>query len=382
MTSVVLLSSTHGSDDRRVAKLIGVGLARAGIDVIHLSVEAGAAPREVPTVALRRGPGAPRRLLFLARIGLVAVRQRPRVVQANEPDSWAIALLLKAFLGCRVVFDAHEDYLDMRRLAAVPRPLRPLAARALEFIFRAFARVSDGILCISAERAAVFPLPRRAPPVLIVRNTVRRAETLALPRTEPATLARFDAFAVGAMGRERGWPAMVAAIAATPGAPFRCIIVGPVTDGSEPSLRSEIARCGVGGRVVVTGRVPRAEALRRAAGGQAALVLFAAGARNHETALPHKLFEAMAVGLPVIVAESVRPAAALVSDIGCGVAVDSERAGSLAEAMTDLFFRPLDRLVMGELARRASLGVVAWEEDATALLALHRTLSQPDEGRG
>lgn len=379
---ILLLSSTHRADDRRVAWLVANSLAEAGLQVVHVCVAGGSPPPGVATIALRRGPGALQRLLFLVRIGLVAARQRPRVVQANEPDSWAIALLLKAFLRCRVVFDAHEDYLDVRRLAAVPRPLRPVAARALGLVFRAFARVSDGILCISAERAAVFPLPRRAPPVLIVRNAVRRAETLALPQADAATLARFDAFAVGAMGRERGWPAMLAAIAANPAAPFRCVIVGPVTDGSEPSLRAEIERRGVGQRVMVTGRVPRAEALRQAADGQAALVLFAAGARNHETALPHKLFEAMALGLPEIVAEPVRPVAAVVSDIGCGVAVDPERDGTLGGAMTELFFRPLDRLVMGELARRASVGALAWEEDAAVLVALHRTLSQPDWPRG
>lgn len=379
---ILLLSSAHRADDRRVAWLVANSLAEAGLQVVHVCVAGGAQPPGVPTIALRRGPGALRRLPFLVRIGLVAARQRPRVVQANEPDSWAIALLLKALLRCRVVLDAHEDYLDVRRLAAVPRPLRPLAARALAFIFRAFARVSDGILCISVGRAAVFPLPRHAPPVLIVRNTVRRAETVALPQADAATLARFDAFAVGAMGRERGWPAMVAAIAATPLAPFRCVIVGPVTDGSETSLRAAIDRRGLADRVLLAGRLPRAQALERAARGQIALVLFAAGARNHETALPHKLFEAMALGLPVIVAEAVRPATALVSAIGCGVAVDAERDGSLAETMTDLFFRPLDRLVMGELARRASLGALAWEEDAAGLLAMHRALSQPDRRLG
>lgn len=256
---ILLLSSTHRADERRVARLEAVSLAEAGLEVVHVCVAGGTPPPRVATLALRRAPGALWRLLFLMRIGLVAARQRPGVVQANEPDLWAIALLLKAFLRCRVVFDTHEDYLDVRRLAAVPRPLRRLAARALELIFRAFARVSDGILGISAERAAVFPLPRRAPPVVIVRNTVRRAETLALPQAD---------------------------------------------------------------------------------------------------------------------------AAALVADIGCGVAVDAERKGSLAETMTDLFFRPLHRLVMGELARRACLGALAWEEDAAVLVALHRALADSPGAMG
>ncbi|MDW8443565.1 MAG: glycosyltransferase [Acetobacteraceae bacterium] len=371
---ILLLSSAHRPDDRRVAALEAASLAEAGFDLLHVCVAGEASPAGVPTVALRRGPGVVQRLMFLVRIGLVAARHRPRLVQANEPDSWAVALALKAFLRCRVLFDAHEDYLDPDRLGAVARPLRPLAARALAGLFRAFARHSDGILCVSAERVAVFPLPRRAPPVLIVRNTVRRAETLALPRAEAATLARFDSVAVGAMGWQRGWPAMVAALAATPLAPFRCVIVGPVTDGSEPSLRAEIERRGLTDRILLVGRLPRALALERAARGQIALVLFAARARNHETALPHKLFEAMALGLPVAVSSAVRPAAALVRDIGCGVAVDAERDAALADALGSLYFRPLDRLVMGELGRRASLGRLAWEEDAAGLVGFHGRL--------
>ncbi|WP_114377875.1 hypothetical protein [Elioraea thermophila] len=75
-------------------------------------------------------------------------------------------------------------------------------------------------------------------------------------------------------------------------------------------------------------------------------------------------------------------AAALVADIGCGVAVDAERDGALGGAMTDLFFRPLHRLVMGELARRACLGALAWEEDAAVLVALHRALADSPGAMG
>ena len=377
---ILFLSSAHRADDRRVAALAAMSLAEAGFAVLHLCVAGGPSPRGVPTLALPQRPGPLRRVAFLARIAAAAWRQRPRVVQANEPDTWAVALLLKARFGCQVVFDAHEDYLDARRLSGVPRTLRPLAARALGLIFRAFARVSDGVLCISADRAAVFPLPRRAPPVLVVRNAVHRSETLSLSRADAATMARFDAVAVGAMGRERGWTTMVEATASLPAAPFRCAIIGPVTDGSEAMLRAEIARRGLGGRIVLTGRLARGDALTMAARGQAALVLFAAGARNHDTALPHKLFEAMALGLPVVVAQAVRPAAALVCEVGSGVTVDAAQPGAVSEVLQSLYFRPLDRLVMGELGRRASLGKLAWEEDAAGLIRFYRGLVEPRPG--
>ena len=75
-------------------------------------------------------------------------------------------------------------------------------------------------------------------------------------------------------------------------------------------------------------------------------VLFQPGDENHRLALPHKLFDCMLAGLPVIAPAFAEEVAAVVRDAACGVLVDSADPGAIAAAVTGL----------GAPARRAAMG--------------------------
>ena len=198
----------------------------------------------------------------------------------------------------------------------------------------------------------------------------------AMPRADPTAPGPLRLVALGAMGRARGWPAALDAIARAADRTIRLEVVGPFTDGSAGDFARAAARLGITGRVSATGGLPRSEALARAAEAHAALVLFAPGPANHDAALPHKLFEAMALGLPVVVAATSRPAAALVRRTGCGLVVDSGDPDAIATALDALAADPEARGRMGEAGRRALTADYAWEEDAGRLAWLHRRLAR------
>ena len=86
-----------------------------------------------------------------------------------------------------------------------------------------------------------------------------------------------------------------------------------------------------------------------------------------------------ALGLPVVVAETCRPAAALVRRTGCGLIVDSANPEAVATAFEALAADPALRGRMGAAGRRALTADYAWEEDAARLAALHRRLARPRE---
>lgn len=360
----LLLSSTHRVDDRRVAALTGLALLGAGFSVLHAGRAGENFVLSFSALSLQRRSGVSWRLLGLLRLASFAFKVRPRVVIANEPDTWGLALLCKAALGCRVVFDSHEDYCDEERLCAVPSALRKLVANVLGNVFVFLSRLSDGVLGVTSERIRFFPLPRQIPGLLVVRNAICRREALGHGRGNAATMSRLDAFAIGAMGRSRGWPEIVGGIAAISSAPVRCMIIGSVTDSSGGALSEEIRRGELVGRIILTGFLPRAVALEKAASSQVGVVMFTGGGRNQKTGLPHKVFEIIALGLPVVVARTACMTAILVEDVQCGIVVDVVHQHGFAKGIVDLFFRPLARLEMGELARLASLGRLAWEEDA------------------
>jgi len=104
------------------------------------------------------------------------------------------------------------------------------------------------------------------------------------------------------------------------------------------------------------------------------LVLFQPGEENHRLALPHKLFDCMLAGLPVIAPAFGEEVAAVVRDAACGVLVDSTDPGAIAAATASLG-DPSRRAAMGEAGRRAATGRFGWAGEAARLVALYRRLA-------
>jgi len=97
------------------------------------------------------------------------------------------------------------------------------------------------------------------------------------------------------------------------------------------------------------------------------------------TTLPNKLFECMAVGLPVIVSD-VPPMARIVGQAGCGLVFTAGNAHSLAGAVQRLADPDL-RLRMGALARQAVLERYNWPLDGQRLVRVIESAScQPSRG--
>jgi glycosyltransferase involved in cell wall biosynthesis len=110
------------------------------------------------------------------------------------------------------------------------------------------------------------------------------------------------------------------------------------------------------------------------------LVLFQPGEENHRLALPHKLFDCMLAGLPVIAPAFAEEVAAAVREAGCGVLVDSADPGAIAAAV-EWLGQPARRAAMGEAGRRAALGRFGWAGEAARLVALYRVLAPAESGR-
>jgi glycosyltransferase involved in cell wall biosynthesis len=82
--------------------------------------------------------------------------------------------------------------------------------------------------------------------------------------------------------------------------------------------------------------------------------------------IPNKLFDYMAVALPVVSSDAV-PCARVVRETGAGEVFRSRDAGDLARAI-DRFFDPGARRSCGEAGRHAVLERYNWEESTAVLL--------------
>ncbi len=359
-----MLSAAHPHDDVRIVVKEGAALAAAGHRVTHLAP--GTPVAEVLHGVALQGHGGGRgwraRLRGIPALAREAAALRPAVIHAHEPDAWAAALLAAWRCGARVVLDVHEHY-PSRLDARLPRALRPLGRAAVTLACRAMARAADAVVVAKDGLDAAFGSAR----CIKVRNYA--ADPGLPPRRHRAGPLRL--LHLGALGAARGALTMLDVLAAQPDATL--VLVGRFTDASEPAFLARAAALGVAGRIERHGWLPREAALRLAAGCDIALVLFQPGAENHRLALPHKLFEAMLLGLPVIVPAFAEEVAAAVRWADCGIALDTGDAAAVAAAVARLA-DPALRDAMGARGRAAALTRFGWGAEAARLVGLYARL--------
>ncbi|UFN51383.1 glycosyltransferase [Roseomonas sp. OT10] len=364
---VAMLSAAHPPEDVRVVGKEGAALAAAGWQVLHIC-PGESAPAESAGVAL--SPYARRRGWRGRMLGLPALVRRARrsgaaVLHASEPDAWLAALLAARGSGARVVLDVHEHYpsrLDHR----LPRPLRPVARAAIRLACRGMAARADAVVVAKDGLDQDFgPAARLLP----VRNY---AEALPLlPRIHapgPVTLVH-----LGALTRSRGSHEMLDALALCPEG-TRLSLVGRFTDGSEAAFLERMEALALGERVERHGWRARADALALAAEADIGLVLFQPGIENHRLALPHKLFDCMLAGLPVIAPAFATEVAEVVREARCGLLVDATSPSDIAAAVAELS-DPAHRALLGANGRAAALGRFGWASEAERLVGLYQELA-------
>ncbi|UPY37395.1 glycosyltransferase [Sediminicoccus sp. KRV36] len=363
---IVLLSAAHPGDDMRVVRKEGAALVAAGWPVTHLCPgPAGSVAGVVAGVVVEAVAGPSRWRRWRA-LHARCVALRPRVIHASEPDAWALALLAGWRCGAKVVLDVHEHYpsrLDTR----LPAWLRPLARGAIRLAMRGMGRRADAVVLAKDGLAEEFPGARRR---VAVRNHALVPEGLPRRRHRagPVTLLH-----LGAIGVARGWPVLLAALAQSPG-DTRLLIIGRFTDGSEGAFRAAAAAMHLAPRIEIAGWMPAEAALARAAAeADINLVLFQPGEENHRLALPHKLFDGMALGLPVIAPDFAPGVAEIIRDSGCGLLVDVTDPAAIAVAVATLT-DPARRAALGDAGWQAARGAWGWPAEAAKLVALYREL--------
>jgi glycosyltransferase involved in cell wall biosynthesis len=365
---IVMLSAAHPADDMRVVRKEGAALVAAGYRVLHLCPGAGGPQPPIEGVEIETLAAPSRRARWRGLLRRV-MEWRPAVIHASEPDAWAIAVLAARRLRARAVLDVHEHY-PSRLDARLPAPLRPLGRLAIRVVMRALARRADAVVHAKSGLAADFPASVRQ---VEVRNHALVPEGLPRRDHRPGPLTLLH---LGAIGVKRGWPQMLAALALCP-PETRLLVIGRFTDGSEGAFQAEAARRGLAARIAVAGWMPARAALERAAAeADVNLILFQPGEENHRLALPHKLFDGMAIGLPVIAPAFAEPVAEIVEGAGCGLLVDVTDPAAIAAAVAALG-DPARRAALGEAGWQAARGDWGWPAEAARLVALYRELLSP-----
>lgn len=128
--------------------------------------------------------------------------------------------------------------------------------------------------------------------------------------------------------------------------------------------------------VTCLGRVPYERALSLSAGADALFATYDPSIPNHRYSSPNKVFEAMMLGKPIIVARGTNMDR-IIEESGCGLVVPYGDIAELEHALACLAEDGPLRQKLGMMARRAYEGRYGWARSEASLLELYRQVSPP-----
>lgn len=368
-------SVVHDSRVRREAK--SLALAGHEVTVVHLPRERHAEDRTLdgfrvvcatPPAWVRRAlPFQAYRLAFLAGFVRHAVRGRPDAVHAHDAPMLAPGLLASRLRHARLVYDSHElatgvPYRERfwgALVAGIERIALPCCA--------AVVTVSDGIADRLQERYRLRNRPavvRNVPDVEgCAGGTAGLRERLGVG---PAPLVLHQ----GALAPGRGCETVVSAIARIPDA--HLVFLGDSWPGYGGAVERFAEDTGVRERVHFVPSVPIEDLIPHTREADVGVSLLSDDCENHRLALPNKVFEYIAAGVPMVVS-NLPELRALVERHGVGRTCDPADPTDVARALEETL---ADTGALRERVEEAATEL-NWTREAGRLLAVYERMGEP-----
>jgi glycosyltransferase involved in cell wall biosynthesis len=249
-----------------------------------------------------------------------------------------VALDLARRHHAAVVYDARDIYVDAANLARMPAPMR----RAIGWAERRWARRASRVVTVNRPYAEV--MARRwgiGLPLIVMNCSYRTATSEPRPRRFHAALGLDAETRVvlyqGGFSRDRGIEQLIEAIPTIPGAVLVLLGYGVL----QAELEARTADPALAGLVHVLPAVAPAELLDWVASADVVAMPIQPTTLNHRLTTPNKLFEAIAVGVPVV-ASDLPGMAPTVRDADAGLLVDPTDPAAIAAACRELLAEPRD----------------------------------------
>ena len=313
---------------------------------------------------------------------------RPDVLHAHDLTIVPTVLDVNEPFGLPVVADLHENMPATRTAYMRSWPFwhrmrfhlsreyprwRWMERKALARCARVIVVVPEASVRLTED----YGLP--ADRIVVVSNTEDET-TFNLDPPDEAILARYrDCWAalyIGGIGAHRGIDTAIAAapLAARKIDRFRLVIVG-IRGREKGQLLKLLRRYGAEDCVQLVEWVPFSEVNSHVAAARVGLVPHN-DFEHTQTTVPHKLFQYMLMGKPVIVSDCA-PLQRIVRDADAGLVFRAGDPASLAECLVRLHDDEAQLVErFSRNGRAAAIGPYAWRNDARRLLEIYQRLAE------
>lgn len=286
-------------------------------------------------------------------IWLMRHRGEYELIHACDLDTVLPGLICKRLFKKKLVYDIFDFYADMLR--ATPSPLLQLIRRLDLWV------IGQADAVILADDSRTEQIAGSHPKKLkVIYNSPEDQEVI--PCQEDAS-GSFHLAYIGLLQRERGLFELMHVLSRHP--EWRLDLAG---FGSEAGQLEQMAA--EMPHVRFHGRVMYEKALQLSARADVLVATYDPSIPNHRYSSPNKVFEAMLLGKPIIVARHTNMDR-IIAEAGCGIAIPYGDAHMLEETLVQLEKNPEKRRILGQNARQAYEDQYAWENMARTLRELY-----------
>lgn len=361
------ITSVHRNDDVRIFRKECISLAKAGYEVYLVAPGESREENGVHVIGIGDRPTSRmKRMTSFARKAYdAALALNCEVYHIHDPELLPYALKLKR-QGKKVIFDSHE-FVPGQILGKtyLPRMIRSPMSLIVRTYQRYVMRRIDATIYVSPHyKGEIEPYCARScmvtnyPVLESVPDGVRRED-------------RTICFA-GGIAPQWNHETVLRALERLTDVRYRCCGHGAT------SYLERLRAYPAWGQVEYEGEIDHRECMKLLRSGIAGMALCAYSANSAGkvgTLGNTKLFEAMAVALPVICTGFILWRE-IIEKYRCGICVDPADVDAVADAITYLLAHPAEAELMGENGRRAVMEEFNWGAEEKKLLALYNQLTE------
>ncbi|MFZ3130505.1 MAG: glycosyltransferase family 4 protein, partial [Desulfosporosinus sp.] len=295
---VCILTTAHSPFDERIFHKEAKSLAEAGYEVVIIAPHEKSEVKEgIRIQAVRPLSSRKDRIWRLKSLYQLALRENADIYHFHDPDLILVALWLSLKHRKPVVYDVHEYYGDsLLTRYWLPKPLRKFVARTVDFVEKRASRFFAGIITVNSHMAELFRQENPEGEILHNYPLKRQFEFPRPVKVKPPVILY-----LGGINRERGLEVILRAMPLVrrkyPEAV--CELVGPVEIADLGPEFTDFNPWLVQGNIRLRGKIPYEQVPNILALSSIALVPLLP-TLNYQKAIPVKLLEYMAAGLPVI----------------------------------------------------------------------------------
>ncbi|MBL7855826.1 MAG: glycosyltransferase family 4 protein [Cyclobacteriaceae bacterium] len=308
-----------------------------------------------------------------------------KIVHVHDLPLVGTALLLKRHCGVKVIFDMHENYPEALPLwfawktGWVVRLKNNLFMNTKRWLHweKQAVEGSDAIIAVVDEMRANMLRKYSIDPnkVSVVSNT--ESTDFLHQNLDDRIYEKFkDKFIlayVGGLGPHRGVDTAVTGMAEIKSPQTVMVIVGGGSDAAVAELARQVKALNLSERVFLLGHQPFSKVFSYMKMADVNVIPHKSNAQN-ENGVPHKLFQSMMTGKPVLVS-SCKPLKRIVEAAQAGLVFEAGNPKDFARQVERLQQDTELRKEMGTNGFKAATeGEFSWEKSARALTQLYSTL--------